>query len=83
MNKKAEIDNAEKMPHMRTTKAAVGCGAFLIFSAGILGIVLSFFAKDPALASTIRTRCVIGILLGIGLVVGWKIYNNIVTRPKD
>jgi len=68
---------------LRTTQAAVGCGAILIFSVGILGIVLSFFANDPALAATIRTRCVIGICLGIGLVVGWKIYKTFTNKDKD
>jgi len=48
-----------------------------------LGIVLSFFANDPALAATIRTRCVIGICLGIGLVVGWKIYKTFTNKDKD
>ena len=72
-----------KNTRLRTTQAAVGCGAILIFSVGILGIVLSFFADDPALAATIRTRCVIGICLGIGMVVGWKIYKNIVNKDRD
>jgi drug/metabolite transporter (DMT)-like permease len=72
-----------KNTHLRTTQAAVGCGAILIFFVGILGIVLSFFTDDRALAATIRTRCVIGICLGIGMVVGWKLYKILANKDKD
>ena len=58
-------------------KAALGCGIIIIFFAGILGIVLSFFSKDPALAALIRKRCIIGIGVAIVLVVAWKMYKNL------
>jgi hypothetical protein len=57
-------------------KAALGCGTLLIFFAGIFGIVVSFFANDPALASMIRKRCFIGIGIGITMIVAWKIYQK-------
>jgi uncharacterized membrane protein len=58
------------------TKAALGCGVILIFFTGIFGIVLSFFTHDPELASAVRTRCFIGLLIGIAMVIGWKIFSS-------
>ncbi len=58
------------------TKAALGCGVVLIFFTGIFGIVLSFFTDDTELASAVRTRCFIGILIGIVMVIAWKIYSS-------
>jgi len=57
-------------------RAALGCGVLFIFFSGIFGIVLSFFANDPALASIIRKRCIIGIGIGIVMVIAWKIYKK-------
>jgi hypothetical protein len=59
-----------------SVKAAFGCGTLMIFLAALLGIVASFFAKDPALAAAIRRRCLIGILIGMAMIVAWKIYKN-------
>jgi len=58
------------------TKAALGCGVILIFFTGTLGIILSFFTSDAKLASAVRTRCFIGILIGIAMVIAWKIYSS-------
>jgi uncharacterized membrane protein len=56
-------------------KAALGCGVILIFFTGIFGIVLSFFTADAELASAVRTRCFIGLLIGIAMVIAWKIFS--------
>ena len=61
---------------LRSVRAAFGCGSIIIFLAALLGIAVSFFAKDPALAWTIRKRCIIGIIAGILMIVAWKIYKN-------
>ena len=58
-------------------KAAIGCGALLIFFTGIFGIFVSFFANDPVLAVTIRRRCLLGIAIGILMIIAWKIFKNI------
>jgi len=57
-------------------KAAFGCGVLIILFTGIFGIVLSFFAKNQALAALVRKRCIIGIGIGLVLVVAWKIYKS-------
>ena len=59
-----------------SVKAAIGCGTLMIFFTALLGLVVSFFAKDPALAVAIRRRCLIGILIGIAMIVAWKIYKK-------
>lgn len=66
-----------KKARFGATKAAFGCGVLLIFFTGIFGIVVSFFANDPVLASAIRKRCLIGMGIGILMVLAWKIYTNI------
>jgi len=64
-----------KKAPLGAAKAALGCCVLLIFFfTGIFGIVLSFFANDPALASIVRKRCIIGIGIGILMVVAWKIF---------
>ena len=65
-----------KEPPFGAAKAAFGCGALIIFFTGIFGIVLSFFAKNQALASLIRKRCIIGIGIGIVMVVAWRLYKK-------
>jgi hypothetical protein len=59
-----------------SVKAALGCGVLLIFATGIFGFVISFFADDPELAATVRSRCLIGIAIGIVMVIAWKIYQS-------
>lgn len=59
-----------------SVKAALGCGIILIFVTGIFGFVVSFFADDPELAATVRSRCLIGIAIGIVMVIAWKIYSS-------
>jgi len=59
-----------------SVKAAFGCGIILIFVTGIFGFVVSFFADDPELAATVRSRCLIGIAIGIVMVIAWKIYSS-------
>ncbi len=59
-----------------SVKAALGCGILLIFATGIFGIIVSFFAKDPELAATLRSRCLIGMAIGIVMVVAWKVYSS-------
>jgi hypothetical protein len=54
-------------------KAVLGCGIIFIILSGIVGIILSFFADDPALASLIRKRCIAGILLCIVIIVLVKV----------
>ncbi len=56
-----------------SVKAAFGCGAILIFVTGIFGILISFFAKDPELAATVRSRCLLGMAIGVVMVIAWKI----------
>jgi len=58
------------------TRAALGCGVLMIFLTGILGFVLSFFTNDPELAVAVRSRCLIGILIGIGMVITWKLVKQ-------
>lgn len=58
------------------TRAALGCGVVLIFLTGILGFVLSFFTSDPELAAAVRSRCLIGILIGIAMVIAWKLVKH-------
>jgi hypothetical protein len=59
-----------------SVKAAFGCGILIIFFTAFLGIVVSFFAKNPALASAIRKRCAMGIIIGLLMIVAWKMYKN-------
>jgi len=59
-----------------SVKAALGCGIILIFVTGIFGFVVSFFADDPELAATVRSRCIIGMAIGIVMVIAWKIYQS-------
>jgi len=59
-----------------SVKAALGCGIILIFVSGIFGFVISFFADDPELAATVRSRCLIGMAIGIVMVIAWKIYQS-------
>lgn len=58
------------------TKAALGCGIILIFVTGIFGFVASFFANDLELAATVRSRCLIGMAIGVVMVIAWKIYSS-------
>ncbi len=58
------------------TRAALGCGVLLIFLTGIFGFVLSFFTNDPELAAAVRSRCLIGILIGIAMIVAWKLVKH-------
>jgi xanthine/uracil/vitamin C permease (AzgA family) len=58
------------------TKAALGCGVIMIFVTGIFGFVLSFLTNDPELAAAVRSRCLIGILIGIAMVIAWKIFKS-------
>lgn len=57
-------------------KAALGCGVIMIFVTGIFGFIVSFFAKDPELAATIRSRCLIGMVIGVIMVIAWKVYQS-------
>ena len=57
-------------------KAALGCGIIMIFATGIFGFIISFFADDPELASTVRSRCLIGMAIGVVMVIAWKIYSS-------
>ncbi|MFC2169546.1 hypothetical protein ACFLRM_03120 [Acidobacteriota bacterium] len=68
--------NMVKKTSFRATRAALGCGVLLIFLTGIFGMVVSFFAKDPVLATEIRKRCLIGIGIGIVMIFAWKVYKN-------
>ena len=46
------------------------------FVTGIFGFIVSFFAKDPELAATVRSRCLIGMAIGVVMVIAWKIYQS-------
>ncbi len=59
-----------------SVKAALGCGVIMIFSTGIFGIIISFFADDPELASAVRSRCLIGMAIGVVMVIAWKVYSS-------
>ena len=59
-----------------SVKAALGCGIILIFGTGIIGFIISFFADDPELASTVRSRCLIGMAIGVVMVLAWKIFSS-------
>jgi F0F1-type ATP synthase membrane subunit c/vacuolar-type H+-ATPase subunit K len=59
-----------------SVKAALGCGVTMIFATGIFGIIISFFANDPKLASAVRSRCLIGMAIGVVMVIAWKIYSS-------
>ena len=74
-------NNCQALTRMRkaplgSVKAALGCGIILIFVTGIFGFVVSFFADDPELAATVRSRCLIGMAIGIVMVIAWKIYQS-------
>ncbi|MFQ6037162.1 MAG: hypothetical protein ACE5LV_00950 [Candidatus Aminicenantales bacterium] len=56
----------------QATRAAFGCSVGLIFMVGGLGLVVSFFVKDPVLATEIRKRCLLGLAAGAGLMVLWQ-----------
>lgn len=64
-----------KKAPLGSVKAALGCGVIMIFATGIFGIIISFFADDPELAATVRSRCLIGMAIGVVMVIAWKIYN--------
>jgi len=55
------------------TKAVLGCGVLFLFSAGILGMIVSFFIDDAGLSSMIRKRCILGIAISIVIILLWKI----------
>jgi hypothetical protein len=59
-----------------SVKAALGCGILLIFATGIFGFVISFFADDPKLAATVRSRCLIGMAIGVVMVIAWRVYSS-------
>jgi hypothetical protein len=59
-----------------SVKAALGCGIVLIFVTGIFGFVVSFFTDDSELAATVRSRCLIGMAIGVVMVIAWKIYQS-------
>ena len=59
-----------------SVKAAFGCGVLMIFATGIFGFIGSFFADDPELAATVRSRCLIGMAIGIVMVIALKIYQS-------
>jgi hypothetical protein len=59
-----------------SVKAALGCGILMIFATGIFGFIISFFFDDPELAATVRSRCLIGMAVGIVMVIAWKIYQS-------
>jgi hypothetical protein len=65
-----------KKAPLGSVKAALGCGIVLIFVTGIFGIIVSFFTDDAALASTVRSRCLIGMAVGVVMVIAWKIYSS-------
>jgi hypothetical protein len=74
-------DNDQSLTIMRkaplgSVKAALGCGIIMIFVTGIFGLVVSFFANDPQLARTVRSRCLIGMAIGVVMVIAWKIYQS-------
>jgi F0F1-type ATP synthase membrane subunit c/vacuolar-type H+-ATPase subunit K len=59
-----------------SVKAALGCGIVLIFATGVFGIIISFFAEDPELAATVRSRCLFGMAIGAVMAIAWKIYQS-------
>ena len=59
-----------------SVKAVLGCGIIFIIFSGIIGIILSFFADDPALASLIRKRCIAGILLCFVIIIFVKVLRS-------
>lgn len=65
-----------KKAPLGSVKAALGCGIIMIFTIGIFGIIISFFADDPELASAVRRRCLIGLAIGIVMVIAWKVYQS-------
>ena len=69
------MNRVRKAP-LGSVKAALGCGIILIFVTGIFGFVVSFFANDPELAATVRSRCLIGMAIGVVMVIAWKIYQS-------
>ena len=62
-----------KKTPLGSVKAALGCGVILIFLTGIFGLIVSFFAKDPELAAAVRSRCLLGMAIGVVMVIAWKI----------
>ncbi len=56
-----------------SVKAALGCGIIFIIFSGILGIILSFFADDPALASLIRKSSITGIVFCLIIIILVKV----------
>jgi F0F1-type ATP synthase membrane subunit c/vacuolar-type H+-ATPase subunit K len=48
----------------------------MIFGIGIFGFIISYFADDPELAATVRSRCLIGMAIGVVMVIAWKIYSS-------
>ncbi len=64
-----------KKAPLGSVKAALGCGVIMIFATGIFGIIISFFADDPELAATVRSRCLIGMAIGVVMVIARKVYN--------
>jgi len=54
-------------------KAVLGCGIVLLILAGAIGFVVSFSIGDPAVASSIRRRCLLGIVIGVVIIILWKV----------
>ena len=65
-----------KKAPLGSVKAALGCGVIMIFATGIFGFIISFFADDPELAATVRSRCLIGMAIGVAMVIAWKVYSS-------
>ena len=66
---------AKRAP-FNNTKAVLGCSIIAFFLIAILGIILSFFTDNTELASLIRSRCFLGIGIGIVIIVAWKIVSG-------
>jgi hypothetical protein len=67
-------DMANKTP-FSNTKAALGCSIFAILGVAVLGFVLSFFTENKELAASVRSRCFLGLVIGIVMIAVWKIVS--------
>ena len=60
------------------SKVLFGCGVLFFVFFGFIGLVASFFLENKELAASVRSRSIMGLIIGILIVVAWKIIDQYV-----
>jgi len=65
-----------RKPPFGATKTLFGCGVVFLIFFGIVGFIASFFTKNTSLASTVRERSLIGLIIGISIIIIMKLIDK-------